>query len=100
MLLNSQFRAVGIGWALCFGRSVDPFPIRVQIILKLPITLLLPPQDFFDLPTALQELLRIQKKIKRGLMTTKNEKVGLPPFAAASNAAPPISGRGLVLLRV
>ena len=33
-------------------------------------------------------------------MTTKNEKVGLPPFAAASNAAPPISGRGLVLLRV
>ena len=45
-------------------------------------------------------MLRIQKKIKRGLMTTKNEKVGLPPFAAASNAAPPINGRGLVLLRV
>ena len=39
-------------------------------------------------------MLRIQKKIKRGLMTTKNEKVGLPPFAAASNAAPPpISGK-------
>ena len=50
----------------------------------------------FDLPTALQQLLRIQKKIKRGLMTTKNEKVGLPPF----DAAPPISGGGLVLLRV
>ena len=32
-------------------------------------------------------MLRIQKKIKRGLMTTKNEKVGLPPFAASSNAA-------------
>ena len=45
---------------------------------------------FFKLPTALLELLRIQKKIKRGLMTTKNEKVGLPPF----DAAPPISGRG------
>ena len=55
---------------------------------------------FFNLPRALQQLLRIQKKIKRGLMTTKNEKVGLPPFPAASNASPPISGRGLVLLRV
>ena len=83
---------VGQGGGAYFGRSVNPIPIRG--------TDYNPPHyyspRFFDLPTALQQLLRIQKKIKRGLMTTKNEKVGLPPF----DAAPPISGRGLVLLRV